>query len=217
MASEPIFIPDNFVAYSKEQMHVPAHYDEDIKSIIIPSGTISDRVEKLTKDIFDDYHDKNLHFLCVLKGGFQFFTDINHFYKRFQRNNYQVSNPFSFDFARVSSYHNTSSTGNVKISMTEDLKNIEGKDVLIIEDIVDTGNSMVEFMKELKQYNPSSVEVASLLVKRTSLSNGFKPKYAGFSVPNEFVVGYGMDVNEKLRDIDHLCIISDKGKEKYSN
>ena len=86
MASNPIIIPDNAQVYSKEQLVILAHYDEDISSILIPSGQIADRVEKLSKDIFEEYQNKDLHFLCVLKGAFQFFSDISHYFKRFQRN-----------------------------------------------------------------------------------------------------------------------------------
>lgn len=85
-----------------------------------------------------------------------------------------------------------------------------------MEDIIDTGKTMVQLLAKLKQYSPESVKVASLLIKKTPLSNGYIPDYVGFAIPNAFVVGYALDYNEYFRDLDHICVISEHGKEKYA-
>ena len=108
----------------------------------------------------------------------------------------------SFEFMKVESYHNDQSSGHVKISLSEEeLLALKGKDVLIVEDIIDTGNTMVALLEALKKYEPASVKVVSLLVKRTERSNSYVPDYAGFSIPDLFVVGYCLDYNEVFRGI----------------
>jgi hypoxanthine phosphoribosyltransferase len=82
------------------------------------------------------------------------------------------------------------------------MSNIKGKNVLIVEDIIDTGKTMVKLLKTMEKYSPKTVRVCSLLVKRTSRSNGFLPDYAGFSIPEKFVVGYALDLNEHFRDLE---------------
>lgn len=96
-----------------------------------------------------------------------------------------------------------------------DMKTIAGRDVILIEDIIDTGTTMARLIPELQKHDPKSVRVAALLEKRTHKSCGFKADYVGFSVPDAFVVGYNMDYNEAFRDMQHVCIINGKGIEFY--
>ncbi|KAJ3096479.1 hypoxanthine phosphoribosyltransferase 1 [Physocladia obscura] len=123
---------------------------------------------------------------------------------------------FSYEFAKVKSYHNSESTGNVKISLSEEeLILYKGKHLLIVEDIIDTGITMVALLEKLKTYQPASVKVVSMLLKRTERSNGYVPDHYGFSIPDHFVIGYGLDYNEVFREMEHICIISKSGIEKY--
>ncbi|OLY81841.1 Hypoxanthine-guanine phosphoribosyltransferase [Smittium mucronatum] len=202
--------------YKLEHFNIPQHYAEDVSSILIPHGLIIDRIEKLAKTIISQYSDR-LVVCCVLKGGHQFFADLVNFLKSFT--NSQGKNlPISLDFIRVSSYENDSSTGHVKISMSEkELRGLKGKDVLIVEDIIDTGRTMVSLLEYLKKFELKSLKVASLFIKRTPLSNGFIPDYVGFSVPDLFIVGYCLDYNDHFRDLNHVCAISPEGKIKYQN
>ncbi|XP_070584337.1 phosphoribosyltransferase domain-containing protein 1 isoform X2 [Erythrolamprus reginae] len=89
------------------------------------------------------------------------------------------------------------------------------KNVLIVEDIIGTGRTMKALLDSIKKYKPSMVKVASLLVKRTALPDGFRPDYYGFEIPDLFVVGYALDYNEYFRDLNHLCVINNQGKAKY--
>ncbi|KAJ2826345.1 hypoxanthine phosphoribosyltransferase 1 [Coemansia sp. 'formosensis'] len=125
--------------------------------------------------------------------------------------------PITLDFVRVKSYENDKSSGQVHISMTEkELQELKGKNLLLVEDIIDTGKTMQKLLETLGKYEPKSVKVASLLVKKTPLSCGYIPDYVGFAVPDLFVVGYCLDYNDIFRDLDHICAISEVGKSKYS-
>ena len=198
--------PETF-NYKLDHFVIPHHYEKDVESILIPHGMILDRIQKLAKLIVQDCDGPLLCF-CVLKGGHQFFADlVNEIKKLNTRKNTSV--PLSLDFIKVKSYHNTASTGMIKISLSEDeLQDLKGKDVLIVEDIIDTGRTMEELLKFLKPYEAKSVRVASLLLKKTPLSSGYIPDYVGFAIPDTFVVGYALDYNEYFRDLDHICVIS---------
>jgi hypoxanthine phosphoribosyltransferase len=88
--------------------------------------------------------------------------------------------------------------------------------VLIVEDIIDTGRTIVKLINRLKCFSPKQIKTCSLLVKRTPLSNGFMPEYSGFSIPEKFVVGYALDLNEHFRDLEHICVFKESSLKKYS-
>ncbi|KNC54777.1 hypoxanthine phosphoribosyltransferase [Thecamonas trahens ATCC 50062] len=212
---EMIVIPDDYEAIPVSLLSIPTRYQGDVDSCLIPFGLITDRVQKLAEMVYEQYKGKELHMLCLLKGAYRFFSDL---LKEISALSAAADAPdvvkLSLHFVRVKSYHNTESTGDVKISGI-DLDDLAGKNVLIVEDIIDTGTTMVAFTAELQKVTPASVEVISLLVKRTPRSNGFLPHYAGFSIPDKFLVGYALDLNEVFRDLNHICIISEAGIEKY--
>ena len=108
------------------------------------------------------------------------------------------------------------STGDVHIIGMDDLQVLKGKNILIVEDIIDTGRTMQRLLKLLNKYEPKSINVACLLRKRTHLSDGYAPHYVGFEIPDKFVVGYALDYNEYFRDLAHICAINENGKQKYS-
>ena len=148
----------------------------------------------------------------------------------------------SVDFIRVKSYENDQSSGLINIIGLDKLDNLTGKNVLIVEDIIDTGATMRKLLTTINQYQPKSVKVACLLRKRTPKSSGYVPDYVGFEIPgsilklnmhkllcvsvieltlisqhflDKFVVGYALDYNEYFRDLMHICEISNTGIEKY--
>jgi len=202
--------------YKLDHFVIPQHYQQDVDSILIPHGMIQDRIQKLAKLIVDDCHGPLLCF-CVLKGGHQFFADlVNEIKKLNTRKNTSI--PLSLDFIKVKSYHNTESTNKIRISLTEDeLVGLAGRDVLIVEDIIDTGRTMAALLKFLKPYKANSIRVASLLLKKTPTSSGYVPDYVGFAIPDVFVVGYALDYNEYFRDLDHICVINEHGKVAYAS
>ncbi|MHC2992184.1 hypoxanthine phosphoribosyltransferase [Pontibacter sp. HJ8] len=151
------------------------------------------RIHILAEQIEQDYAGKNPLFLAVLNGSFMFTADLM---KR-------VNIPCEISFIRMSSYQNMQSTGSVReiLGLTEE---IEGRDVVVIEDIVDTGHTVNTLLQQLKAKNPASVEIITLLMKPECLQHQLDVKYVAKSIPNDFVVGYGLDYNglgRNLRDI----------------
>ncbi|KPP66791.1 hypoxanthine-guanine phosphoribosyltransferase-like [Scleropages formosus] len=172
------------------------------------AGTSCLKTERLARQIMKEMGGHHIVALCVLKGGYKFFADLLDYIKALNRNS-DRSIPLTVDFIRLKSYCNDQSTGEIKVIGGDDLCTLTGKD------IIDTGKTMKTLLDLLKQYNPKMVKVASLLVKRTPKSVGYRPDFVGFEVPDKFVVGYALDYNEYFRDLNHICVISETGKEKY--
>ncbi|RXG57232.1 Hypoxanthine-guanine phosphoribosyltransferase [Armadillidium vulgare] len=199
---ESIKIADDYKGYSLMHFCVPKHYEEDIENIMIPWGVIQDRIERIARDIFHDVRDEPLIALCVLKGGYRFFSDLLEKLTSFNRTHGTVSVPISIDFIRLKSYENDSSTGTIKVIGGDNLDRLKGKTVLVVEDIIDTGKTMQRLIELLSEAKPKCVKVASLLVKRRDGKIGMKPDYCGFEIPDKFVIGYALDYNEYFRDLN---------------
>ncbi len=160
---------------------------------------IARQVERVASEIRRDLAGHEPVFLCVLNGAFVFAADLVR----------AVGiNDCSVCFVRYSSYEGTNSSGKVKqmLGLTEDL---EGKDVVIIEDIVDTGLTASHMVDDLRRRNPRSVRFATLLHKPASSKTGFEPDYVAFSIPPSFIVGYGLDLDGKCRNLPDIYIIKD--------
>lgn len=174
--SPPIFIPDSFNGYpisSFNLQHVPAC---DLESVLIPGGLVRDRIERLGFDISADFTHDDFTFLCVLKGGFQFFNQLLEVVRQYHRFNADPSLVNSKDntarriqaeFIRLISYEGDSSTGNVKIIGLENLSSLRDKNVLVVEDIIDSGLTMQTLLRSLERERPRLIKVASLFFKRT--------------------------------------------------
>jgi hypoxanthine phosphoribosyltransferase len=167
-----------------------------IKYILISEAQIQQRVKELGAQLSADYKDKNLVIICVLKGAVVFLADLLR----------ALSIPVELDFVRISSYgKNTESSGVVKIiqNITSD---IQHKDVLIVEDIVDTGITLNSIKECLLSRKPSSLKICTLLDKPRRREKVIKIEYVGFEIPNYFVVGYGLDYNEKYRNLSYVAV-----------
>lgn len=210
-----IFIEDDDKGYPLEAFCVPKHYECYLERVLVPSGLINDRIERLARDIAQDYEGQPFTALCVLKGGYKFFADLLDKIKQYVRIVDDNLGPISVDFIRLKSYEDEESSGNIKVLGIDNLKSVSGKNLLIVEDIIDTGLTMQNLLNLLEQYKPKSVKVVSLFVKRSPKSSGYRPNYIGFDAPNKFIVGYALDYNEYFRDLNHVCIINEKGKTKY--
>ncbi|XP_010899028.2 hypoxanthine-guanine phosphoribosyltransferase isoform X1 [Esox lucius] len=209
-----IVIKDDWLGYSLELFTYPEHYHEDIESVYIPHGVIMDRTERLARHIMDDIGDHDMVVLCVLKGGYKFCSDLVEFIKVQCRNSNKHLET-RVEFIRLKSYLNDQSTEDLHIIGSQDLSVLRGKNVLIVEAIVDTGKTMKALLKHVGSFEPKMIKVAGLLVKRVSNVVGSLPDYVGFEIPNRFVVGYALDYNEYFRDLNHICVISEIGKVKY--
>lgn len=172
--------------------------DKDIKDILVTEEQLRARTLELGAQISKDYEGKDLVLVSILKGAVVFMADIMR----------AVTIPCSIDFMIVSSYgnENTVSTGLVKIIKDLD-GNLAGKHVLIVEDIMDTGITLSNLMPMLKLRNPESVKVCAILDKPSRRKADIQPDYSGFQVPDEFVVGYGLDYNEKYRNLPYVGVL----------
>ncbi|CAD7945865.1 unnamed protein product [Amoebophrya sp. A25] len=217
----PLWIGDDW-SFSKEHILIPNHYHDSLDYVLLPKGLLNDRIEKLAIDMRKAYGDEELHILCVLKGSRGFFSKLLEIFDRIHKysqaahcesSQYHRA-PYMEHYVRLKSYHNTESTGKLHVQ-SDDLTTLSGKHVLIVEDIIDTGNTLTKFCDHLKDFAPKSIKIASLLEKRTPKSCGFLGDWVGFSVPDVFIVGYCLDYNEHFRDLDHVCVMNKKGIEKY--
>ncbi|KAG5850447.1 hypothetical protein ANANG_G00082540 [Anguilla anguilla] len=200
-----IVIEDDWPGYSLDLFTYPEHYYGDLESVYIPHGVIMDRTERLARNIIDDIGHHDMVVLCVLKGGYQFCADLVEFMKALSRNSSR-SLLMRVDFIRLKSYLNDHSTEDLHILGGEDLSVLSGKNVLIVEAIVDTGKTMKALLKHVEAFQPKMVRVAGLLVKRVPSGVGSLPDYVGFEIPNHFVVGYALDYNEYFRDLNNLSV-----------
>ena len=171
---------------------------EDIQTILIDETTLQNRVCELAQELAKEYADKDPVFVGVLKGVVIFFADMVR----------KINIPCEIDFMCLSSYGGTTSTGNVvvKKDVSVDLK---GRHVVILEDIYDTGRSLDFTYKYLLTKEPASLKICTLLDKPERRQPGITlvPDYIGFTIPNEFVVGYGLDFNEHYRNLPYIGII----------
>ncbi|XP_040307125.1 phosphoribosyltransferase domain-containing protein 1 isoform X1 [Herpailurus yagouaroundi] len=209
-----VVITDDWPGYDLNLFTYPQHYYGDLEYVLIPHGIVVDRTERLAKDIMKDIGNCDIMVLCVLKGGYKFCADLVEHLKNISRNSDQFVS-MKVDFIRLKSYKNDQSMGEMQIIGGNDLSTLAGKNVLIVEDVVGTGRTMKALLGSIEKYKPNMIKVASLLVKRRPRSDGFRPDYVGFEIPDLFVVGYALDYNEYFRDLNHICVINEHGKEKY--
>ena len=165
--------------------------------MLITGGRIQRRIHELAREIRRDFPDQPLHLVSVLKGGVFFLTDL-------ARN---IPGEVSFDFIAVSSYgQNTHSSGQVRLTRDLD-SSIEGRTVIVVEDILDTGMTLQYLLRLFEQRKPKHVRVAVLLDKPERRIAPVRADYIGFSIPNEFVVGYGLDYAERYRNLPYVGIL----------
>lgn len=169
-------------------------YGSDVESVLISEEEIKQRVKVLADKVSKDYAGNDLLLVCVLKGAAVFLTD-------FAR---ELSIPSEMEFMAVSSYGNsTTSSGVVRILKDLD-RDIEGKDVLIVEDIIDSGLTLSWLVRNLRNRNPKSLNVITLLRKPEVVTAKLDLYDVGFDIPNEFVIGYGLDYAERYRDLPYV-------------
>lgn len=171
---------------------------QDVSKVLITKEEIDKRIDELAARITADYKGKNVLMVCVLRGAVLFFADIVR----------KINLDVRLDFMAVSSYggNNMSTSGEVRI--VKDLAQpIEGLDVIIVEDIVDSGHTLKYLKNMLKARNPASIKICALLDKPDRREVEIKADYLGFTVPNEFVVGYGLDYAEKYRNLEEVCVL----------
>lgn len=171
--------------------------DKEFK-VSIPAEKIQSAIAEMAKKINKDYSDKNIPlFISILNGSFMFTADL------FKHLDFVCE----VTFLKLTSYKGTSSTGTVRqlIGVNE---SIEGRDVIILEDIVDTGITIEQILEQLKSFEPASIKVATMLFKPTAYQKDLKIDYIGMEIPDDFVVGYGLDYDGLGRNLPDIYILS---------
>ena len=178
---------------SADQPMGDGEVDASIGKVLITAEQLRDRVAELGVEIAADYAGREPLLVGVLKGAFVFMADLSR----------AIDLPLSFDFMAVSSYGSSTRTSGV-VRIVKDLDiDLAGRDVLLVEDIVDSGLTLAYLRKNLESRNPASLEVAALLVRETASAGGVR--YQGFTIGNDFVIGYGLDAAERYRNLGYIA------------
>jgi hypoxanthine phosphoribosyltransferase len=168
-----------------------------VSKVLIEEDVVAARVAELGSDISNDYAGKDLLLVGVLKGAVFFMADLMR----------QLSIPCEVDFMAISSYGaSTDSSGVVRILKDLDI-NIEGRDVVVVEDIIDSGLTLSYLIRNLESRNPASLENCALLTKPERREIDVHVRYTGFEIPNEFVIGYGLDFGERYRNLPYVAVL----------
>src|SRR5512144_246217 len=170
--------------------------------VLISSEKIQARIRELGEQISRDYPDGNLHMICILKGACFFLTDLAR----------AMQQDVFVDFMGISTYgKGKTSSGEVKVTKDLDIS-LEGADVLVVEDIVDSGVTLNYLLHVLEQRRPRSIRIAALLDKPERRLRPVHVSYVGFEIPDEFVVGYGLDFAEKYRNLKDICVLEEPAR-----
>ena len=165
--------------------------------VMIPEEEVDAKIEELGKRISQDFADQEVHLICILKGSIFFVCELA---KR-------ITVPVTLDFMQVSSYGaETKSSGVVKLSKDLD-EPLSGKNVIIVEDIIDSGRTLSHLVRLLGQRNPKTMTLCTLLDKPSRRVTEVDVKYTGFQIPDEFVVGYGLDYDQRYRNLPYIGVI----------
>ncbi len=174
-----------------------AEFEKDIEQILIPGDEVQAKIRELGDRITEDYRGRDLLLIGVLKGAFVLMADLSR----------HIRLPLQFDFMAVSSYGVATKTSGVVRIMKDLDRDIEGKDVLLVEDIVDSGLTLAYLLRNLRARKPASLEVCALLRKPEVQQVSLDIKYKGFEIPPVFVVGYGLDFAERYRNLPYVATL----------
>ncbi len=174
--------------------------DDILGEVLIDEVSLSKRVQELGKQISEDYAGKNLHLICILRGGVVFLTDLMR----------AITTEHTIDFMAVSSYGKGARSSSGQVRLTMDLKeDISGRDVILVEDIIDSGHTLSNVLEILHTREPASLKVCTLLDKAERREVDIDLEYVGFVIPDKFVVGYGLDVDEYMRNLPYIGVVKD--------
>lgn len=174
--------------------------NNDVKYVLINEEELQKRIKELALKLSQDYDNKNPVMICLLKGSTSFFAHLCE----------QMYIPLEYEFLRASSYHGATTTGEVKLLHVPTVS-LENRHVVIVEDIVDTGITLSSITKVIESMNPASVSIATLLDKPSRrIVKSIVPEYVGFEVPDEFVIGFGLDYNEFYRNLPYIGVLKEE-------
>lgn len=171
--------------------------EDDVSEVLLTGEEIREKTAELARQITADYEDKDPLLICILKGGLMFLADLTR----------QIHLPLEIDFMAVSSYGDaTESSGVVRILMDLE-RNVQGRHVLIVEDIIDTGRTLNYIIQNLRTRGPASIKICTLLNKPARRVLDIPLDYVGFVIPDRFVVGYGLDYGEIYRNLPFVGVL----------
>jgi len=173
------------------------------RKVLINEKTLRERINQLAEQITEDFKGEKLTMICILKGSLYFFADLSR----------RIDLDTEIEFVRVSSYEGTTSTGKIDLKLDAD-EPVTDKNVVVVEDIIDTGKTLSYLINYLKEQNPKQLKICTLLDKPERREvDDIKVDYTGFTIPNRFVIGYGLDLDQKYRNLPAInCIISENEK-----
>ncbi len=173
-------------------------YQSFLAEVLIPEEELKNRVKELGEEISRDYAGKEIMAICILRGGVMFLTDLIR----------AIEPPVAIDFMGVSSYGSGARESNGQVRITLDLTtSVGGKNVLIVEDIIDSGHTLSSVIEMLRTRNPASLEICTLLNKASRREIDVPIKYCGFEIPDKFVFGYGLDMDEYYRNLPFIGVV----------
>jgi hypoxanthine phosphoribosyltransferase len=179
-------------------------YHDFLSEVLIPENELQERIQQLGGEISQDYAGLDLHLICILRGGILFLTDLMR----------RITVPHSIDFMAISSYGVGARQASGQVRLTMDLRDdIQGRHVLLIEDIVDSGHTLSSVLGLLATRNPASLKVCTLLDKAERRETEVPLDYVGFVIPNKYVFGYGLDLDEFYRELPFVGVVNE---EKYT-
>lgn len=200
-----IYIDDQFYL-NPDLVVVPDRYNGYLETILITNGGVRDRTKKLAYDIVKEFSGEKIVFICVLRGAFMFFKDLVDKAHKVTKGDFS----HAVEFIRAKSYNN-----DVQNEVTvEGISNLdlEGKNVVIVEDMVDSGKTLAAVTDIIRSKNPKIVKVCVLAYKRNPKNVHIMPDYIGYSIPDKWIVGYNIDYNGHFRDLSHVAALNDQGK-----
>lgn len=173
-------------------------------SVMIPEEEVDKRIAEIAAEIDKEYNGENVHLICILKGSIFFTCELA---KR-------IKSPVTIDFIKVSSYGDgTKSSGIVRLTKDTD-ETVEGKNVIVVEDIIDSGRTLSYLLEMLKQRNPKTLKLCTLLDKPSRRVKDVRVDYVGFQIEDKFVVGYGLDYAQRFRNLPYIGVIESLGDEE---
>lgn len=176
-------------------------YHEFLKEVLITESEVKDKVAELGEIISQDYEGKDIHLVCILKGGVVFLTDLMR----------EITVPHTIDFMAISSYGVGVRQTSGQVRLTMDLhEDIRKRNVLLVEDIVDSGNTLNSVLELLATRKPATLKVCTLLDKAERREVDVPLDYVGFEIPNKFVFGYGLDLDEYYRELPFIGVVNEK-------
>jgi hypoxanthine phosphoribosyltransferase len=185
--------------FDLDQFRLNEAYRSDLDGVLIPRDEIQAGVSRIARDVSEDYHENDDFYpVCVLKGAMRFFVDLNR--------DLDLGVPYSEGIVHTTRYHGGVASDTTQVQFFHE-EAIAGKDVLLVEDIVDEGHTLATLRDRIEEHDPRSVEIAALFDKAENRQADVDVAYTGFVIPDDFVVGYGLDYDEKYRDLRHLGVV----------